>query len=47
MHCVGLFDGIAALRLALGLLGCKVFGQISVESSPHARRVVESRFPSF
>ncbi len=43
--CVGLFDGIGALRVALDLLGCQVIGHISVESNPSASRVVESHFP--
>lgn len=43
--CVGLFDGIGALRVALDLLGCPVMGHISVESNPAASRVVESLFP--
>ena len=44
--CVGLFDGISGLRVALDLLGCGVIGHISVESNPQARRVVESHFPN-
>eukprot|EP00434_Breviolum_minutum_P043432 symbB.v1.2.038718.t1/scaffold6139.1/size20637/2 len=43
--CVGLFDGIGALRVALDLLGCQVMGHISVESNAAASRVVESHFP--
>ena len=42
---VGLFDGIASLRVALDLLGCDVAGHISVEKDPGARRVVEHHFP--
>ena len=42
---VGLFDGIAALRVALDALKAPVAGHISVESNPEARRVVESNFP--
>jgi len=42
---VGLFDGIAALRVALDTLRAPVAGHISVESNPEARRVVESNFP--
>ena len=34
---VGLFDGIASLRVALDLLGCDVAGHISVEKDPGAR----------
>ena len=44
--CVGLFDGIGALRVALDLLSVEVGGYISVESNSHAARVVESHFPS-
>ena len=42
---VGLFDGIAALRVALDTLRAPVAGHISVENNPEARRVVESNFP--
>lgn len=42
---VGLFDGIAALRVAADLLGWHVHGHISIEKAPEAARVVESRFP--
>ena len=42
---IGLFDGIAALRVAADAVGWNVVGHISVEKSPEARRVVESRFP--
>ena len=48
-HCqvlsIGLFDGIAALRVALDCLGVSSIGHISVETSPTASRVVESSFP--
>ncbi len=44
--CVGLFDGIGALRVALDLLSVDVGGYISVESNDSAARVVESHFPS-
>eukprot|EP00438_Fugacium_kawagutii_P025094 Skav213443 [mRNA] locus=scaffold837:212799:217106:- [translate_table: standard] len=43
---VGLFDGIAALRVAADVLQWNVVGHISVEKSPEAARVVESRFPT-
>ena len=43
--CVGLFDGIGALRVALDLLGVQVIGHVSVEKEPTARRVVEAHFP--
>ena len=42
---IGLFDGIAALRVALDCLGIPVAGHVSVESNPQAHRVVESFFP--
>ena len=42
---IGLFDGIGALRVALDLLQVEVIGHVSVESNPHASRVVESHFP--
>ena len=42
---LGLFDGIAALRVAAGLLGLQVLGHVCVEMSAQARRVVESHFP--
>ena len=42
---IGLFDGIAALRVATDSLGWNVVGHVSVEKSKEARRVVESRFP--
>lgn len=42
---VGLFDGIGALRVALGAIKAPVAGHISVESNPEARGVVESNFP--
>eukprot|EP00438_Fugacium_kawagutii_P003348 Skav236156 [mRNA] locus=scaffold436:191685:195386:- [translate_table: standard] len=42
---IGLFDGIAALRVALDLVGVQVLGHVSVESNPHAQRVVEAHFP--
>lgn len=43
---VGLFDGIAALRVAADVLQWNVLGHISVEKSTEAARVVERRFPS-
>ena len=42
---IGLFDGIAALRVAVDLLGLQLVGHISVEVDDHASRVVESHFP--
>lgn len=42
---IGLFDGIAALRVALDLLGVQVLGHVSVEPQAAAHRVVESNFP--
>ena len=42
---VGLFDGIAALRIAADTLGLPVAGHVSVEKNPQAKRVVESWFP--
>ena len=42
---VGLFDGIAALRVALDCLHLPMAGHVSVEKSPEARRVVEAAFP--
>ena len=43
--CIGLFDGIAALRVGLDALGVAVCGHISVEKNAQARRVVEANFP--
>ena len=43
--CVGIFDGIGALRVALDLLGCRVLGYVSIESNEAASRVVEGHFP--
>lgn len=42
---VGLFDGLAALRVALDIVNVQVIGHVSVESNPAARRVVEARYP--
>ena len=42
---IGLFDGIAALRVALDCLGLPVVGHISIEKDQEARRVVEAYFP--
>ena len=42
---IGLFDGIAALRVAADLLGLELLGHVSVEANPQAQRVVESHFP--
>eukprot|EP00435_Cladocopium_sp_Y103_P048031 s1613_g14.t1 len=41
---IGLFDGIAALRVALDILQAPMAGHISVESNPQAQRVVEANF---
>ena len=43
--CIGLFDGIGALRVALDALGVAVCGHVSVEKNAEARRVVEANFP--
>eukprot|EP00438_Fugacium_kawagutii_P033542 Skav210141 [mRNA] locus=scaffold268:21657:25180:+ [translate_table: standard] len=43
---IGLFDGIAALRVAMDALGWNVLGHVSVERDEAARRVVEAHFPS-
>eukprot|EP00438_Fugacium_kawagutii_P029401 Skav223382 [mRNA] locus=scaffold2634:238975:242134:+ [translate_table: standard] len=43
---VGMFDGISGLRVAADVLGWNVSGHISIEKSPEASRVVESRFPN-
>ena len=45
IFCVGLFDGISALRVALDVLGVSVLGHVSVDKHQPARRVVESHFP--
>ena len=42
---VGLFDGIAGLRVAADAVGFSVVGHVSVECHEPANRVVESRFP--
>lgn len=42
---IGLFDGIAALRVALDLLNVQVLGHVSVEPLDSAHRVVEGHFP--
>eukprot|EP00438_Fugacium_kawagutii_P001410 Skav219710 [mRNA] locus=scaffold776:167537:175718:- [translate_table: standard] len=42
---IGLFDGIAALRVAADLIGLESCGHISVECNEAASRVVESHFP--
>ena len=42
---IGLFDGIAALRVALDILNAPVAGYISVEKDAGAQRVVEANFP--
>lgn len=42
---IGLFDGIAALRVAVDSLGLKSVGHVSAELQSTAQRVVESHFP--
>ena len=42
---IGLFDGIAALRVALDVLKAPLAGHISIERDQHAQRVVEANFP--
>ena len=42
---VGLFDGIAALRVACDVLGLPMAGHVSIEKDSKCRRVVESFFP--
>lgn len=42
---VGIFDGIAALRIGLDVLGLPLAGHLSIEKSEPANRVVESFFP--
>lgn len=42
---IGLFDGIAALRVALECVGVRVIGHVSVEPVAAAQRVVESHYP--
>ena len=42
---VGLFDGIAALRVACDILELPLVGHVSVECNEMAKRVVESLFP--
>ena len=42
---IGLFDGIAALRVAVDLLGLQINGHVSIEKEKHAQRVVCSHFP--
>ena len=42
---IGLFDGIAALRVALDTLGAPIAGYVSVEISSAAQRVCEANFP--
>eukprot|EP00435_Cladocopium_sp_Y103_P043465 s1760_g12.t1 len=41
---IGLFDGIAALRVALDILKTPMAGHISIEKDPQAQRVVEANF---
>ena len=42
---VGLFDGIAALRVACDVLGLPMAGHVSIEKDQKCKRVVESFFP--
>eukprot|EP00438_Fugacium_kawagutii_P013734 Skav210272 [mRNA] locus=scaffold2977:18290:19192:+ [translate_table: standard] len=42
---IGLFDGIAGLRVALDALGLPIAGHIAVEQNESATRVVQSYFP--
>ena len=42
---VGLFDGIAALRVGCDVVGLPMAGHVSIEMDPRCRRVVESFFP--
>ena len=42
--CVGLFDGVGSLRLALEVLRVNVYLHISAESDEHAKRVVKGHF---
>eukprot|EP00438_Fugacium_kawagutii_P021141 Skav230969 [mRNA] locus=scaffold644:24288:26192:+ [translate_table: standard] len=42
---IGLFDGIAALRVAMELQGVQVIGHVSVEPHAPANRVVEANWP--
>ena len=44
--CVGLFDGISALRVALEAVQAHVVLHVSVEPDECAKRVVEANFPS-
>ena len=43
---IGLFDGIAALRVAVDALRWNIVGHVSVEKNDQAARVVEARFPN-
>ena len=42
---IGLFDGVAAMRVALEAIRARVVLHVSVESDPTCRRVVETHFP--
>ena len=44
--CIGLFDGISALRVALDVLGVQVLGHVSVDKRKLAQCVVESHYPA-
>ena len=46
MLVISLFDGLGACRVALDVIGAKIAGYIAVEKGPHARRSLESNFPS-
>ena len=43
--CIGLFDGISALRVALDLLGVQVLGHVSIDKHQPAQRVVGTHYP--
>ena len=43
--CIGLFNGISAAQVALEAIRAQVLLQVSIDSSPTCRRVVESNFP--
>eukprot|EP00438_Fugacium_kawagutii_P002167 Skav228801 [mRNA] locus=scaffold359:83300:86560:+ [translate_table: standard] len=43
--CVGLFDGISALRIAMDTLGVPLAGHVAVEQNKQAQRVVEAFYP--
>ncbi|CAE7827088.1 unnamed protein product [Symbiodinium sp. CCMP2592] len=43
--CIGLFDGISAMRVALEAIRTRVVLHVSAEIDPTCRRVVETHFP--